>query len=42
VQYVELAVDGATDHPQLSAKLSSQGGSVNKNGFLVKQRVEPP
>jgi hypothetical protein len=39
VWYVELA---ATGHPQLSAKLSSQGGSVAKDGSLVEQRVELP
>jgi hypothetical protein len=39
VQHVELA---ATGHPQLSGKLSGQGGSVAKDGSLVEQRVEPP
>jgi hypothetical protein len=34
VRYVELA---ATGHPQLSAKLSGQGGSVTKDGSLVEQ-----
>jgi len=39
VRYVELA---ATGQPQLSAKLSGQGGSVAKDGSLVEERVEPP
>jgi hypothetical protein len=43
VRDVELAVDFATGHPLiLSPKLSSQGGSLSKDGSLVEQRVEPP